>query len=62
MNEQDKIMVEELNKMVISSIPNNEWKVMVIKILTGLKERVDGLRDRLKIEREKPERAEEFNN
>lgn len=43
MNEQDKIMVEELNKMVISSIPNNKLKVMVIKILTGLEERAEDL-------------------
>lgn len=45
-----KITVKELNRMIISSVPNKELKVMVIKILTGLEKRVDELSENLKIE------------
>ena len=37
MKEQNKTTARELNETVISSMPDREFKVMVIKILTGLK-------------------------
>ena len=36
MKEQDKITARETNEMDISNMPDREFKVMVIKILTGL--------------------------
>ena len=37
MKEQDKITARELNKMEINNLSDKEYKVMVIKILTRLK-------------------------
>ena len=37
MKEQDKVTTRELSKTLISNMPDKEFKVMVIKILTGLK-------------------------
>ena len=34
--EQENITAKELNKMEVSNMPDREFKVMVIKILTGL--------------------------
>ena len=39
--EQDKTSEEELNEMEISNLPDKELKVMVIKILTELRRRID---------------------
>lgn len=36
MKEQDKTIAKELNEMEIRNIPNKGFKVMIIKILTGL--------------------------
>lgn len=36
MKEQDKITASELNKMEVNNMPEKEFKVMAIKILTGL--------------------------
>ena len=38
MKEWDKITERDLNKTKINNIPDREFKVMVLKILTGLKE------------------------
>ena len=35
MKEQDKITARELKEMEVSNMPEEEFKVMVIKILTG---------------------------
>lgn len=35
MKGQDKITAKELNEMKISYMPDREFKVMIIKILTG---------------------------
>lgn len=43
MKEEDKISEKELFKMVISNIPDKNFKVMIIKILTKLRRRVDEL-------------------
>ena len=37
MKEQDKITARDPSKMDISNTPGREFKVMIIKILTGLK-------------------------
>lgn len=42
--EQDATSVKELSEKEISNLPDQEFKVMVIKILTRLKRRVDELR------------------
>lgn len=40
MKEQDKISEKELNTMEISNLPNIEFKVMVIRMLTELRRRM----------------------
>ena len=44
MKEQDKNH-RDLNEMKISNMPNREFNVVVIKILTGLEKRMDSLSD-----------------
>ena len=41
MKEQENIKVKELNVTEISNILDKEFKVIVIKTLTGLEKRVD---------------------
>lgn len=41
--ERDKISEKELNAMEISNLPDKEFKVLVIKMLTELRERMDEL-------------------
>lgn len=50
--------------MEISNMPEKEFKVMIIKILTGHEKRVDELRiqQRHRKYEKEPTRAEEFNN
>ena len=38
---QHKISEKELNKMEISDLPDKEFKVMVIRMLTEVRERMD---------------------
>ena len=40
MKEHDKITARVLNETELSNVPNREFKVMVIKILTRLEKRV----------------------
>ena len=40
MKEQDKITARDLSYMEISNMSDKEFKEMIIKILTGLEERV----------------------
>ena len=39
MKEQDKAMARDLSEIYISKMPDREFKVMIIKILTGLESR-----------------------
>ena len=41
MKEQDKTSEKELNKVKISNLPDKEFKVMITKMLTKLRSRVD---------------------
>ena len=41
MNKQDKITARKVNKMKISNMPDREFKVMFIKMVTGLEKRVE---------------------
>ena len=41
MKEQDKTPEEELNGVEVSNLPDKEFKVMVIKMLTELGRRMD---------------------
>ena len=43
MKEQDNTTARDLSEMVISSMPDREFKVMVIKILTGLEKRMEDI-------------------
>ena len=43
MKEQDKTLEKELNEMNVNSLPNKKFKVLVLKILTGLEKRMDTL-------------------
>ena len=47
MKEQDKITARNLNKMKISNMPDNELKVMIIKILTGFEKRMGDISETL---------------
>ena len=40
MKEKDKITARDLNEMQISNIPDREFKVTIIKILTGFEKKV----------------------
>ena len=52
MKEQVKIRTRELNEMEISNMLDREFKVMVIKILSGFEKRVEDLSEPLNKERE----------
>ena len=41
MKEKDKITARDLNEMQISNIPDREFKVTIIKILTGFEKKVE---------------------
>ena len=43
MKEQNKITPKQLNETEISNKPHREFKIIVIKILTGLAKRVEDL-------------------
>ena len=43
MKEQDKFTAGDLNKREISNKSDKEFKIMIIKILTGLQTRVDDI-------------------
>ena len=43
MKEKDKVMVIDLSKTDISNMYGREFKVMVIKLLTGLEQRVEDM-------------------
>jgi len=64
MKEQDKVTVQELNETEISNMPHKEFKVIVIKIVPGLrKEWVNSeLQHRDRKYKKESIRAEEFNN
>ena len=44
---QDKTRARDISKTDISNIPDREFKVMVIKILTGLEKRVKDMSENL---------------
>lgn len=52
MKEQDKTTGESLSEMQISNLPDKEFKVMVIKILTELGRAMDEHNENLNKERE----------
>jgi len=45
--QQDKITAKELYRTEISNMPDREFKVMIIKIVTGLEERVEDFSETL---------------
>ena len=45
--EQDKITVKDLSEMDISNMPDREFKVMIIKILTGFEKTVEDISETL---------------
>ena len=47
MKEEEKITATELNEMETSNMSDREFKVRIIKILTGLEKRVENLRETL---------------
>jgi len=48
--QQDKITAKELYRTEISNMPDREFKVMIIKIVTGLEERVEDFSETLSTE------------
>lgn len=47
MKAHDKITAEDLSKTEISSMPDREFKVMIIKVFTGPQKRVEGISETL---------------
>ena len=47
MKEQDKITGRDLSEMEISNIYDKEFKVMIVKILTGLDKRLERITETL---------------
>ena len=47
MKEQDKVVARNLNKTDISNMPDREFKVMIIKILTGFEKTVEDISETL---------------
>ena len=45
MREQDKTTAREPSETDISNMPDGEFKVMIIRILTGLEKRVEDMRE-----------------
>lgn len=62
---QDNMLEKLLNKMEVRNLSDEEFKALIIKILTGLERTVDELNKNIskKIENSKePDRNEEYNN
>jgi len=62
---EDKITARELNEMEVNNMPDREFKVTVIKILTGHEKRVENLNETFKKDRNHqkvPMRDEELSN
>ena len=47
MEEKDKITARDLSEMDISNMPDREFKVMIIKILTGFEKTVEDISETL---------------
>ena len=45
--EQEKITARDLSQMDISNMPDRKFKVIIIKILTGLEKRVEDISETL---------------
>ena len=61
MKEKDKITTRELNQTEVNNMPDGEFKVMVIKIVTGLEKRVEDLSLNKETETSKNQSDEELN-
>lgn len=48
---EDQIIARELNEMEVSNMPDKEFKVTVINIITGHEKRVENLSETLKKEK-----------
>jgi len=48
--EQNKAMVRDPSKTDISNMPDGEFKVMIIRMLTGLEKRVEDMSETLNTE------------
>ena len=61
MKEEDKIIAGDLNRTEISNAPDRKFKVMIIKILTGLEKRVEDLSENFNTEIKKNQQEQEQN-
>jgi len=50
MKEEDKTTARDLSETDINNMPDREFKVMVIKILTGFEKRVENISETLNTE------------
>lgn len=60
--ELDTVTARELNKTEVNNMPNRQFKVMVIEILTGLEKRMEDLSETLNKEIEKNKNQSEMKN
>ena len=63
--EKEKTSEKELNGTKIGNLPNKEFKVMIIKMLTDLGRKMDEHREnynRVRKYKKEPIRAEKYNN
>ena len=44
MKEQDKAMARDVSEIKISNMPERQFKATIIRILTGLKKRIEDIR------------------
>ena len=51
MKEQDKITARDLNDTEISNMPDREFKIVIIAVLTGFEKRVEDLSETLNRDR-----------
>lgn len=61
MKEQDQATARDQSESERSNICNKELKIIIIKILTGLKERVEDISETLNTEIKEPIRDQEHN-
>ena len=44
MKQQDKVTASDLSETDISNMPDREFKATIIRIVTGIQERMEGIR------------------
>ena len=62
MKEEDKVMARDLNKTGVSNMPDEEFKAIIIRILTGPEKRIEYIRETLTTEIKELKKESEIKN